>query len=51
MAEWAKQLDLHSGGWTDAYIAALALASGYRLVAFDADFCRFPGVDFLHLTA
>lgn len=35
--------------WTDAYLAAFAIASGSRLVSFDADFTRFPGLDFLHL--
>lgn len=35
--------------WTDAYLAALALTSGCRLVSFDADFARFPGLNFLHL--
>ncbi len=27
--------------WTDAYLAAFALAGGYRLVSFDRDFLRF----------
>jgi uncharacterized protein len=36
--------------WTDAYLAAFAIASGCRLVSFDADFARFPGLQFLHLT-
>ena len=36
--------------WTDAYLAAFALASGSRLVSFDADFALFPGLKFLHLT-
>ncbi len=35
--------------WTDAYLAAFAIASGGRLVSFDADFARFPGLNFLHL--
>ncbi len=35
--------------WTDAYLAAFALASGCRLVSFDADFARFPRLDFFHL--
>ena len=35
--------------WTDAYLAAFALTSGCRLVSFDADFTRFPQLDFLHL--
>lgn len=36
--------------WTDAYLAALAIASGCRLVSFDSDFARFPGLNFLHLS-
>jgi predicted nucleic acid-binding protein len=35
--------------WTDAYLAAFAITSGSRLVSFDADFARFPGLHFLHL--
>lgn len=35
--------------WTDAYLAAFALTSGCRLVSFDADFSRFPQLNFLHL--
>ena len=34
---------------TDAYLAALALAAGLRLVTFDADFRRFAGLDLLLL--
>lgn len=37
--------------WTDAYLAAFSRAAGSRLVSFDADFQRFPGLNFLHLTA
>jgi predicted nucleic acid-binding protein len=37
--------------WTDAYLAAFAIAGGSRLVSFDADFTRFPGLNFLHLQA
>jgi toxin-antitoxin system PIN domain toxin len=36
--------------WTDAYLAAFAIAGGCRLVSFDGDFRRFPGLDFLQLT-
>lgn len=35
--------------WTDAYLAAFAIASGCRLVSFDRDFQRFVGPNFLHL--
>ena len=36
--------------WTDAYLAALAIASGCRLVSLDADFQTFDGLKFLHLS-
>ena len=35
--------------WTDAYLAALAIGSGCRLVSVDADFQMFEGLQFLHL--
>ncbi len=35
--------------WTDAWIAALALTVGARVVSFDLDFATFPDLDFLHL--
>jgi toxin-antitoxin system PIN domain toxin len=34
---------------TDAYLAALAIASGCRLVSLDSDFQTFDGLHFLHL--
>jgi len=46
---WSAHLDLRSRHWTDAYLAAFAMASGSRLVSFDRDFRRYPGLDFLHL--
>lgn len=49
LGQWSGQLDLRGGQWTDAYLAAFAAASGCRLVAFDGDFHRYPGVEFLHL--
>jgi len=51
LAQWSTQIDLRGGHWTDAYIAAFAAASGCRLVAFDRDFHRYQGVEFLHLKA
>ena len=46
---WAKEPFFTPKLWTDAWIAALALEHGCRVVSFDADFARFPGLDFLHL--
>jgi uncharacterized protein len=37
--------------WTDAYLAAFAIASGSRIVSFDGDFMKFEGLSFLHLIA
>ncbi len=49
LARWSDDLDLRGGAWTDAYLAAFAAASGCRLVAFDGDFARYVGLEFLHL--
>lgn len=35
--------------WTDAYLAAFAIAGDCRLVSFDMDFRRFPGLALLLL--
>ena len=35
--------------WTDAYIAAFAVAGGYRVVSFDQDFVKFDGLGVLRL--
>lgn len=35
--------------WTDAYLAAFAVAGGCRLVTLDRDFRRFQGLDVLLL--
>jgi predicted nucleic acid-binding protein len=35
--------------WTDAYLAAFAIAGGFRLVSFDADFRRFSGLELLQI--
>ncbi len=36
---------------TDAYLAAFSICGGLRLVTFDADFARFPGLIWLQLQA
>lgn len=41
--------DLPSRHCTDAYLAALAIANGWRLVSFDRDFSRSAGLDWLQL--
>jgi toxin-antitoxin system PIN domain toxin len=47
---WSGVWNLRGGHWTDAYLAAFAIASGCRLVAFDGDFRRYRGVEFHHLS-
>ena len=49
LGRWSRELHIVGGHWTDAYLAAFAAAGGYRLVAFDDDFRRYPGIRFLHL--
>ena len=49
LRQWSGELDVRAGEWTDAYLAAFAAASGCRLVAFDDDFYRYAGIEFLHL--
>lgn len=49
LAQWGARHNLRGGEWTDAYLAAFAAASGCRLVAFDRDFHRYNGIEFLHL--
>ncbi|HVA28770.1 MAG TPA: hypothetical protein VNF68_11355 [Candidatus Baltobacteraceae bacterium] len=51
LARWSSELDIRAAGWTDAYLAAFAAASGCRLVAFDGDFACYPALEFLHLKA
>lgn len=46
---WAKEPFSSPKLWTEAWIAALALENGCRVVSFDADFAKFPGLAFLHL--
>ena len=46
---FARTLTLGQSSWTDAYLAAFALAAGCRLVSFDAGFARYSGIDLLHL--
>lgn len=51
LSHWSGQLDVRGGEWTDAYLAAFAAAGEHRLVSFDEDFSRYPGIHFLHLRA
>lgn len=46
---WSCQPFFTGKLWTDAWIAAIATENGCRVVSFDSDFAKFPGLDFLHL--
>lgn len=46
---WISEPGFPTNHWTDAYLAAFAIASGCRLVSFDAGFDRYPGLERLHL--
>jgi uncharacterized protein len=45
----SRALDIGPSLWSDAYLAAFALAGGFRVVAFDTDFRRFPDLHVLPL--
>ena len=49
LGAWGSDLDIKGRHWTDAYLAAFATASGCRLVSFDTDFDRYPGLSWLRL--
>lgn len=51
LGAWAADLDVRGKHWSDAYLAAFAVASKSRLVTFDSDFKRYPGPSYLLLTA
>lgn len=46
---WAMEEEVSPRLWTDAYLASLARAGGFRLVSFDRDFARFEALDLLRL--
>lgn len=49
LSSWTQQAFFTPKLWTDAWIAAIAMEHGCRVVSFDSDFAKFPGLDFLHL--
>ena len=46
-----RERDLSARLCTDAYLAALAISNGWRLVSFDRDFERFGGLQRLSLSS
>lgn len=51
LGDWSGKIDVRGGAWTDAYLAAFAVAKGCRFVSFDGGFSRFRGLELLHLKA
>lgn len=49
MAAWSETPAFPTTRWTDCYLAALAITSACRLVAFDRDYRFFAGLNFFHL--
>ena len=49
-AAWTDTSDFLPNRWTDAWLAALAVTTGSRIVSFDSDFAVFPNLSFLHLS-
>ena len=49
LGSWTREPFFTGKLWTDAWIAALALENNCRVVSFDADFGKFPGLKLLHL--
>ncbi len=50
LSAWASEPFFTPKLWTDGWIAAIAMEHGCRVVSFDADFAKFPGLNFLQLT-
>lgn len=48
---WALSDQAAARLYTDAYLAAFAVAGAFRLVTFDRDFDRFEGLELLRLEA
>ena len=46
-----RESDLSARLCTDAYLAALAISNGWRLVSFDRDFERFGDLQRLKLSS
>ena len=49
LGRFVAQESVRPRTWTDAYLAAFAVAGDYRLVTFDADMKRFAELRLLHL--
>ena len=50
MKQWSEDPTFPPSHLTDAWLASVAFTTRSRLVSFDADYRRFQGLSFLHLT-
>lgn len=49
LGQFSGLLSIRPKLWTDAYLAAFAIAGNHRIVTFDGDFQKFPGLNLLLL--
>jgi hypothetical protein len=49
LGQFSRELSIRPKLWTDAYLAAFAMAGNHRIVTFDGDFRKFSGLDLLCL--
>jgi toxin-antitoxin system PIN domain toxin len=49
LGQFSRVLSIRPKLWTDAYLAAFAMAGNHRIVTFDGDFQKFPGLNLLLL--
>jgi predicted nucleic acid-binding protein len=49
LGHFSHVLSIRPKLWTDAYLAAFAVAGNHRIVTFDGDFQEFPGLNLLLL--
>lgn len=49
LGQFSRTIDIPSKLWTDAYLAAFASAGNHRIVTFDGDMRKFPGLELLLL--
>ena len=49
LGKFSRGMSIRPKLWTDAYLAAFAMVGNHRIVTFDGDFQRFPGLNLLFL--
>lgn len=49
LGQFSRGMSIRPKLWTDAYLAAFAIAGNHRVVSFDGDFQKFPGLNLLLL--